>query len=98
MVADACAGDWELDLVCLYYGVLECTIVLRPLDHMLKHTVRLLTHVPCKPTYFFFHSFIVTMSYSLQTSFNRVMEDWPVKYHVWGSPPQGHLQGLTGDN
>ncbi len=27
-------------------------------------TVRLLTHVLCKPTHFFFHSFIATMSYS----------------------------------
>ncbi len=33
-------------------------------------TVRLLTHVLCKPTHFFFHSFITTMSYSLKTSFN----------------------------
>ncbi len=39
-------------------------------------TVHLLTHVLCKPTHFFFHSFITTMSYSLQTSFNCVMKDW----------------------
>ncbi len=32
-------------------------------------TVRLLTHVLCKTTHFFFHSFIATMSYSLQISF-----------------------------
>ncbi len=30
-------------------------------------TVRLLTHVLCKPTHFFFHSLIATMSYSFQT-------------------------------
>ncbi len=50
------------------------------------HTVRSLTHVHCKPTHFFFHSFIATMSYSLQTSFSSVMKDWADKYHVWGTP------------
>ncbi len=50
------------------------------------YTVRLLTHVLCKPTHFFFHSFKATMSYSLQTSFNSVMKDWADKYHVWGTP------------
>ncbi len=49
-------------------------------------TVRLLTHVLCKPTHLFFHSVIATMSYSLQTSFNSVMKDWADKYHVWGTP------------
>ncbi len=49
-------------------------------------TVRLLTHVLCKPTHFFFHSFIATRSYSLQTSFNSVLKDWADKYHVWGTP------------
>ncbi len=47
-------------------------------------TVRLLTHVLHKPTHSFFHSFIATMSYSLQTSFNSLMKDWADKYHVWG--------------
>ncbi len=50
------------------------------------YTVRLLTHVLCKPTHFFFHSFIATMSYSLQTSFNSLMKDCADKYHVWGTP------------
>ncbi len=50
------------------------------------YTVRLLTHVLCKPTHFFFHSFIATMPYSLQTSFNSLMKDWADKYHVWGTP------------
>ncbi len=45
-------------------------------------TVRLLTHVHCKPTQFFFHAFTATMSYSLQTSFNSVMKDWAHKYNV----------------
>ncbi len=49
-------------------------------------TVRLLTHVLCKPTHFFFHSFIGTMSYSHQTSFNSLMKGWADKYHVWGTP------------
>ncbi len=49
-------------------------------------TVRLLTHVLCKPTHFFFHSFIATMSYSPQISFNSVTKDWADKYHVWGTP------------
>ncbi len=49
-------------------------------------TVRLLTHVLCKPSPFFFYSFIATMSYSLQTSFNSVMKDWADKYHEWGTP------------
>ncbi len=49
-------------------------------------TVRLLTHVLCKPTHFFFHSFIATMSCSLQTSFHSLMKDWADKYHVWGTP------------
>ncbi len=48
--------------------------------------MRLLTHVLCKPTKFFFHSFKATMSYSLQTSFNSLMKDWADKYHVWGIP------------
>ncbi len=52
----------------------------------LHSTVRLLTHVLCKPTHFFFHSFIATMPYCLQTSFNSQMKDWADKYHVWGTP------------
>ncbi len=48
-------------------------------------TVRWLTHVLCKPTQFFFHSFIATMPYSLQTSFYSVMKDWADKYHAWGT-------------
>ncbi len=51
-----------------------------------SRTVRLLTHVLCKPTHFFFHSFIAIMHYCLQTSFNSVMKDWADKYHVWGTP------------
>ncbi len=39
-------------------------------------TVRLLTHVHCKPTYFVFHSFKADMPYSLQTNFVRVIKDW----------------------
>ncbi len=49
-------------------------------------TVRLLTHVLRKPIHFFFHSFIATMPYCLQTSFNNLMKDWADKYHVWGTP------------
>ncbi len=52
----------------------------------LRYTVRLQTHVLCKPTHFFFQSFIATMSNSLQTSFNSVMIDLSDKYHVWGTP------------
>ncbi len=51
-------------------------------------TVRLLTYVLCKTTHFFFLSFIVAISYSLQTSFNSVMIDWADKYHVWGTPTE----------
>ncbi len=53
----------------------------------------LLTHVLCKPTHFVFQLFIATKSNSLQTSFNRVMKDWPDKYNVWGT-----LQGQMRDN
>ncbi len=60
-------------------------------------TVSLQTQVLCKTTHFFFHSFIATISYSLQTSFNIVMKDWAVKYHVWATP-RGHLQGQIRDN
>ncbi len=56
------------------------------LNVYMKYTVRLLTHVHCKPTHFFFHSFIATMSYSLQTSFTSVMKDWADIYHEWGTP------------
>ncbi len=49
-------------------------------------TVRLLTNVLCKPTHFFFHSCIATMSYPPQTSFSSLMKDWADKYHVWGTP------------
>ncbi len=62
-----------------------------------RDTVRLLTHVLCKPTHFFFHSSIATMSYSLPTSFNSLIKDWADKYHVWGTP-RGRLQGQTRDN
>ncbi len=34
-----------------------------PLSTSDHNTVRLLTHVRCKPTHFFFHSFIATMPY-----------------------------------
>ncbi len=37
-------------------------------------------------TFFFFHSFIATMSYSPQISFNSVIKDWADKYYVWGTP------------
>ncbi len=56
------------------------------LVHLQGSTVRLLTHVLCKPTHFFFHLFIATMSYSLQTSFISVMEGWADKFHAWGIP------------
>ncbi len=49
-------------------------------------TVRLLTHVLRKPTHFVFLSFIATISYSLQTSFNSIMKDWADKYSVWSTP------------
>ncbi len=58
------------------------------------HTVRLLTHVHCKPTHFVFQLVKATMSNSLQTSFNRVMHDWPdmvAQLATYGVPPQGHL-------
>ncbi len=48
--------------------------------------MRLLTHVHCKPTHFIFHSFIATMSYSLQTTFNSFTKDWADKCHVCGTP------------
>ncbi len=38
-------------------------------------TVRLLTHILCKPTHFFFDSSKATISYCLQTSFNSVVKD-----------------------
>ncbi len=50
------------------------------------YTVRLLTHVHCKPTHFVFHSFKADMPYSLQTNFVSVTKDWANKYHVWGAP------------
>ncbi len=56
------------------------------LVHSSCTTVRLLTHVHCKPTHFVFHSFKANMSYSLQTNFVSVMKDWADKYHVWGTP------------
>ncbi len=48
--------------------------------------------VLCKPTHFFFHSFIATTSYSLQASFNSVMKDWADKNHVWGTPTRSPLR------
>ncbi len=61
------------------------TLCLHPLKYFLC-TVRLLTHVLCKTTHFFFHSFIATMSNSPQISFNSVIKDWADKYHVRGIP------------
>ncbi len=55
-------------------------------------TERWLTHVLCKPNHFFFHSFIATMSYSLQTSFNNLTNDWADKNHVWGTPTGSTLR------
>ncbi len=57
--------------------------------------MRLLTHVLCKPTHFFFHSFIPTMSYSLQTSFNSVMKDWTDKFHALGIPTSSSSRSNT---
>ncbi len=37
----------------------ECTLLW--CAYCIPRTVRLLTHVLCKPTHFFFHSFIVTV-------------------------------------
>ncbi len=62
-----------------------------------QYTVRLRTHVLHKPTHFFFHSFIATISYSLQTSFNSLIKTLPI-YTMYRVPPQGHLQGQTRDN
>ncbi len=59
--------------------------------------VRLLTHVLCKPKHFFLQLFIATISNYLQTSFNSVMNDWPDKYHVWGTPARSS-QGQTRDH
>ncbi len=53
---------------------------------VILYTVRLLTHVLCKPTHFFFHLFIATMFYCPQTSFISVMNGWADKYHVCGAP------------
>ncbi len=64
------ARDWSYVLVKIFGG----------------YTVHLLTHVLRTPTHFFFHSFIATMSYSLQTSFSSVMKDWVDKKHVRGTP------------
>ncbi len=55
-------------------------------DELHLLTMRLLAHVLCKPTHFFFLSFKPTMPYSLQTSFNSVMKDMADKYHVRGAP------------
>ncbi len=53
-------------------------------DPSLINTVRLLTHVLCKPTHFFFHSFIATMSHSPQISLSSVMKDWADICYIWG--------------
>ncbi len=56
--------------------------------------MRLLTHVLCKPTHLIFHSFIATISYSLQTNFNSAM-----KVQAEGRLEQQQLRGeyLPGD-
>ncbi len=54
----------------------------RVIQLVIVTTVRLLTHVLCKTSHFFFQSCITTMSNSRQASFNNVMKDWPDKYHV----------------
>ncbi len=54
--------------------------------NFLYSTVRLLTHVLCKPPLFFFQLFIPTKSDSLQTNISSAMKDWADKYHVWGTP------------
>ncbi len=58
------------------------------------HTMRLLNHVLCEATHFVFQLVKATISNSLQTSFNRVMQDWPdmvARLATYGVPPQGHL-------
>ncbi len=78
------------NLISLYVCLLCTSHFLRSLPSYRAQapctTVRLLTHVLCKPTHFFFHSFIAAMSYSLQTSSNSLMKDWADKYHLWGTP------------
>ncbi len=59
-------------------------------------TVRLLTHVLYKPAHFFFHSFITTISYSLQVLV--VLWKTGLINTMYGVPPQGHHQGQTRDN
>ncbi len=59
------------------------------------YTVRLLTHVLCKPTHFVFPSLIAAMSYSLQTSLNSVMKDWADKWHVWGTPTRSPSRSIS---
>ncbi len=50
-----------------------------------RGTVRLLTHVLCKPTHFFFLSFIATMSYSLQTRYDMtyIYDRYYIRTHVY---------------
>ncbi len=71
---------------CIYMYTYIIYIYIYNIMYIYIYTVRLLTHVLCKSTQFFFHSFIATMLYSPQTSVNSVMKDWANKYHVWSTP------------
>ncbi len=83
----------------MHQAVIEVSCV-RPLKHSASSSdfcsySALPTHVLCKPTHFFFHSFIATMSYSLQTSFNSVVKDWADKYHVCGTPKRSPSRSIS---
>ncbi len=64
-------------------------------ERPITSTVRLLTHVRCKPTHFFFNSLIPTMSNSIQTSLDNNMKDWADKYHVWGTPTSSPSRSIS---
>ncbi len=92
-----CSWRRTYNLTAVYANAVPLTIKTNPMysiidqrifwqSNGLAFTVRLLTHVLCKPTHFFFHSFIATMSSSLQTSFNSVMNNWIHKFYVRGTP------------
>ncbi len=70
----------------LFYYFTPCSykpLFILAIDH--TYTVRLLTHVLCKPTHFFFHSFIATMSYSLQTRYDTtyIYDRYFIRTHVY---------------
>ncbi len=95
MSTEYCLADLDTVIILLTFSKKNHGWQLVWTSKLVNSTVRLLTHVLCKPTHSFFKLFIATMYNSLQTSFSRFMKNWPNMGHVWGTPTKSPSMGYT---